>query len=1076
MKKKITLSILLTCLLCSWSVADQILSSEISASASSVLATVPDYTANTIINGEGLWINQGNLSHKALPIEGTMWLSNNEAPSTSSAATGSSVGQAWVLLEFSQMYEISKIAIWNYNGAGQTDRGLYEVWIEYSQDGSTWTKLEDPSGYDTFLLNSGTGTDAYDSPDEYDHFSPFEAKYLAITAIPGSAGSQGSFDREAPAAYYGLSEVQLWHTGTNPIVTEPTEPDPEDGGYNVPTSLTLSCKAGGTALSHEFYLGSSFEEVNAADTSTPDIYLGSVTDPNMPVSSLDEATDYYWRVDAFDGTNRYRSEIWRFTTTGTAVDPNMLGWWKFDEEAGTSRLQDSSGRGYHADAEGTEFVSGRVNGAVNFAGSDRIILPKEALGTLDNQFSIAFWQYGAIPEPAYNSIFTASPIFNIHLPYVDTVYWDTPPAARVSQLANESDYYGQWNHWVFERDGSTGQSTIYLNGEVWLDTTSSVVGFTGANFDQDAILGYGSGGYYQGFMDDVRIYDKMLSSSEVSDLYNYRPPNAFDPSPGDTSSNVQIYDTLSWQAGDGALSHDVYFGTDETAVANATNTSPEFMGNQPGTTFTTALDLDTTYYWRVDEINGSGTVTGDVWSFTTADFVSIDDFEDYDDTSNLITNVWSGSVSVYEDDDYAGSQSMQAVFNSDISRSVSYSDWTALGVEGLFVAFHGTAGNTAQALTITLVDGNTNQASVAYSDNNAVVQEQWEEWIEWNIDLADFTGINLNDIQTIKLSMASGTILIDEIRLYPARCLPELASSDITGDCQVDITDFAGLANEWLDEAQIITALSPASGLRVWYKLDENSGTTVTDSSGNGYDGTLATVSGGAYAWEPAGGADAGSLDFDGAYITVPTAVFSTLSDQVTFSMWIESDGVFYPPEYSTVFHGTPTNGYPWQFALYCPNSSGNVVFTAGVDSNGSVDQTNWGDAEASDWSGQWNHYAFVKDAAAEEIRIYLNGVEVLIDEGEDIDFSAGVLEFLIGAPTWHSDPGGENQHFRGRLDDFRVYDVALTQAEIVSLAGKTQVTQPLDSDANLVEDNSIDTSDLAKVAEGWLDDQSFPY
>jgi hypothetical protein len=66
---------------------------------------------------------------------------------------------------------------------------------------------------------------------------------------------------------------------------------------------------------------------------------------------------------------------------------------------------------------------------------------------------------------------------------------------------------------------------------------------------------------------------------------------------------------ISWMAGRGATSHDVYFGT---------NDPPQFIGNQTTTIFDPGeMDYSTTYYWRIDEVNSSGTTTGTVWSFTT---------------------------------------------------------------------------------------------------------------------------------------------------------------------------------------------------------------------------------------------------------------------------------------------------------------------------------------------------------------------------------------------------------------------------------------------------------------------------
>ncbi len=87
------------------------------------------------------------------------------------------------------------------------------------------------------------------------------------------------------------------------------------------------------------------------------------------------------------------------------------------------------------------------------------------------------------------------------------------------------------------------------------------------------------------------------------------PEQAANPSPANSATGVNITVDLSWAAGSGATSHDVYFGT----------TSPgTFRGNQAGTTFDTGtMANSTTYYWRIDEKNAYGTTTGVVWSFTT---------------------------------------------------------------------------------------------------------------------------------------------------------------------------------------------------------------------------------------------------------------------------------------------------------------------------------------------------------------------------------------------------------------------------------------------------------------------------
>ena len=92
------------------------------------------------------------------------------------------------------------------------------------------------------------------------------------------------------------------------------------------------------------------------------------------------------------------------------------------------------------------------------------------------------------------------------------------------------------------------------------------------------------------------------------------------PAPADNAIGAAITTDLSWTIASGATSYDVYFGTNSTAVLNADTGSGEFMGNQAATSYDPPGDLtaNTTYYWRIDSVNATGTTTGVVWSFKSA--------------------------------------------------------------------------------------------------------------------------------------------------------------------------------------------------------------------------------------------------------------------------------------------------------------------------------------------------------------------------------------------------------------------------------------------------------------------------
>jgi hypothetical protein len=110
---------------------------------------------------------------------------------------------------------------------------------------------------------------------------------------------------------------------------------------------------------------------------------------------------------------------------------------------------------------------------------------------------------------------------------------------------------------------------------------------------------------------------KLMADIDLSGYTGPGPPpqppppilKASNPNPADGAFGISAVADLSWTAGFGATSHDVYFGTSST---------PPFAGNETFTTFDPGIMANsTTYYWRIDEVNDSVTTTGDIWSFTT---------------------------------------------------------------------------------------------------------------------------------------------------------------------------------------------------------------------------------------------------------------------------------------------------------------------------------------------------------------------------------------------------------------------------------------------------------------------------
>lgn len=140
--------------------------------------------------------------------------------------------------------------------------------------------------------------------------------------------------------------------------------------------------------------------------------------------------------------------------------------------------------------------------------------------------------------------------------------------------------------------------------------TPVVISFTPAgNRSMDCV-------FLNGFEIDAPGEPSAMANTPVpADADMHANCNNDDPGPGQAANG---HTTLSWTPSAFAVSHDVYFGTSQTAVQDATRaTSSIYKGNQTATTYpVTGLSSKLVYYWRVDEVNNLGVIQkGAVWSF-----------------------------------------------------------------------------------------------------------------------------------------------------------------------------------------------------------------------------------------------------------------------------------------------------------------------------------------------------------------------------------------------------------------------------------------------------------------------------
>ncbi|MBN2317051.1 MAG: hypothetical protein JXM79_24200 [Sedimentisphaerales bacterium] len=260
-------------------------------------------------------------------------------------------------------------------------------------------------------------------------------------------------------------------------------------------------------------------------------------------------------------------------------------------------------------------------------------------------------------------------------------------------------------------------------------------------------------------------------------------PAAVNPSPAIGATDVPIDVTLSWIEADFATGRELWFG--KAGAMEKVDPAPTGMAYTAG-----PLEFGQTYEWRVDQVGASGVVTGHTWTFTTADYLTIEDFESYGSDAGIQAD-WPHNIEGFDyiflaaDDEGDTSmrfyyQNQYEPFFTEATRTFeSLQDWTRLGVEALSLSFAGQVDNVEQLMYLKVEDAVGNNATVEHPFRHACQSRRWFDWV---IPLSEFSvsGVDLTQMSKLTIGFGDGatsgqadedldSIYIDDIRLYPAR-------------------------------------------------------------------------------------------------------------------------------------------------------------------------------------------------------------------------------------------------------------------------------------------------------------------
>ena len=851
-----------------------------------------------------------------------------------------------------------------------------EVWSAPDEEGGEY--LGGNEGVDPDIINLGNGMwhgtwlGDISSVGEY------------VVALIGGEG----------VAIHQLVVDAVVHDGAPPVGTGQRPGAPERGPAVNPSpiseatlverSVVLSWSPGIYAATHNVYFGTDFDDVNEADTnSTLLVSPGQAGTSYDPPDLLDWGRPYYWRVDEVNAPATpgvHKGKTWSFTVETYAYDMT------FGEQIVAVTASSFDPKYEH-------------NNTINGSGLDANDLHDV------NEYNMWLSERNA-PEPAWIQ-------YQFDRPY------------KLHELM-------VWNYNRYRED-----KLGYGFKEVLIEYSMDGIDFTALDTIQfepatgDESISPGTvalNGFLATYVRLTAISNFLGRSqyglSEVRFLY--LPVRAREPEPSDGAENVPPDTALCWCAGRDAGTHDVLIGTSMDDLSLVCDDITEAG-------FTPDLVLSETYYWQVLEADEAD-LAGDIWSFSTQDFLVVDDFESYNTTDKQIWETWldglgfgmpgtpnfnpgNGTGSAVGDESspsymeetivHIGSKSVPLSYNNSVASISEITaktsdlaigpDWTRANIKALTLYVHGSKDNLGGQLYVKL---------------NGVKRDQsadltGEYWQDVNIDLASF-GVDVQNVTSLTIGIAgfgsSGLLYIDDIRLYPSRCIPEKVPGDLTGDCIVDSNDLAVIADNWLKRP-----------LSVEYTFDSG----FSDTSGNNRHGAgqnnptavngILTLNGTNFVDIPLGSDN----PFDGSRDFSVTMDFKTNFASILLSSARDNE---------RDNHSMSIFVHHWDEPYW-----GEVIYD-----NYSVGAAT---AENNPLDGQWHNMVVTYDSNSERVTVYLDRIA-----GEAAEMNPAIPGITadtvrIGGSLNGSYPYNEDvEDLVGDVDNIRIFNFTLTPEDIYRL------------------------------------------
>jgi hypothetical protein len=700
-------------------------------------------------------------------------------------------------------------------------------------------------------------------------------------------------------------------------------------------------------------------------------------------------------------------------TSPTSLTTGLVGWWTMDGPNMLTNVKDSSSNGNNGVMSGftstsTAVVPGKIGQGLKFDGvNDYVNLGSNSTLDQNGQMSISAWI-----KPSIVTVGTMDIICN-RATNGDYCLELNRTAGRLTMVwsnsvvstndAGATLLQNKWYHVVMVRSGSAGAWTVtyYINGVVGdADVTSTNP--DGTNVSTNIGANNGSSQFFNGLIDDVRIYNRALSATEVLQLYNTTVGSKQAASP-----NVTATSTCSTGLSCGLVGYWTFDGpnmltnvkdssgsNNNGVMSGFTSTSTAVVPGKIGQ----GLKFDgVDDYVRVAAPNMTGvtSISESAWVYVAAADFSGRTYVIADDEGDNFNNHGIGFYLT----DNGGSIQKALMFELDVSTGNCVGKY-ANNVFGTRRWYH-------VAMTY---DGNTSTSklyvdgiSVSFSSNACSGSGAF---------VPNSSNLYIGALNTGS-SYLKGTL--DDVRIY---------------NRALSATEITQLYNSTVGSKQAaspnVTATSTCStglscGLVGYWTFDgPNMLTNVKDVSGNGNNGFMSGFTSTSTAVVP--GKIGQGLKFDGVDDHVISGNISAIDNipEASFCAWVRLNN-------AATSNQTVIGKWGVGLVFQSTGSSGNIRFgvsASSVDTNTNVLVSN-----------VWQHWCatFSNSAGTNKHKVYVNGIlQTVVTASGSPD-----SETATGNGGFPLDIGRNNilnRFLKGSIDDVRVYNRTLSVTEIRQL------------------------------------------